>query len=104
MAGVASVEFARVARQLADAARRGGWQSPTFRSPPNTPGVSRSLRRRGGGVVVAVRVHGRPWLAVVADLVDGVVVANGLTGPDADRCRDALWGALEAQGAVGLAA
>jgi hypothetical protein len=32
---------------------------------------------------------------VLADLVEGVVVANGITGPAADGCRTALWAALE---------
>ena len=33
-------------------------------------------RRADGGVAVAVRVRGRPMAAVLADLVEGVVVAN----------------------------
>lgn len=103
-AGVVSVEFARVARQLAEAARTGGWDPPAFRSPPRVEGVARTLRRRDGGAVVAVRAHGRPWLAVIADLIDGVVAANRLAGPDADRCRDHLWGALEGGVAAGRAA
>jgi len=28
---------------------------------------------------------------VLADMVEGVVVANGLRAPDADRARSALW-------------
>jgi len=28
---------------------------------------------------------------VLADMVEGVVVANGLHAPDADRARAALW-------------
>jgi hypothetical protein len=32
---------------------------------------------------------------VLADLVEGVVVANGLSGAAADGCRTALWAALE---------
>ena len=94
MTGAVSIEFARAARKLGEAARRGGWQVPSFRSPPNGPG-RRTLRRRGGGAVVAVALHGRPWLAVLADMVEGVVAANGLQGAAAADCRDALWGALE---------
>jgi hypothetical protein len=92
---VGSVRFARAARAVAEAARAEGWVAPGFRSPPRLAGVERSLRRRpDGGAVVAVRVRGRPWPAVVGDLIEGVVVANALRGSDAHRCRDRLWDAL----------
>jgi len=92
---VGSVRFARAARAVAEVARAEGWATPGFRSPPRLAGVERTLRRRpDGGVVVAVRVRGRPWSAVVGDLIEGVVVANGLRGRDAQRCRDRLWHAL----------
>lgn len=41
--------------------------------------------------MVSVRVRDRPWPAVLADMVEGVVVANGLVAPEADRARSALW-------------
>ena len=92
---VGSVRFARAARAVAEVARAEGWAAPGFRSPPRLAGVERTLRRRpDGGTVVAVRVRGRPWPAVVGDLIEGVVVANGLRGGDAHRCRDRLWDAL----------
>jgi len=57
------------------------------------------LRRRGdGAVMVAVRVRGRPWSAVISDMVEGVVVANRLSGSEADATRRALWSALESDG------
>jgi len=68
-----------------------GLHVPGFRSPPRLAGASRTIRRRPGGGVVAVRVQGRPWVAVLADMVEGVVVANRLQGPAADRAREALW-------------
>lgn len=43
---------------------------------------------------VAVAVRGRPWAAVVADMIEGVVVANRLTAPLADRLRTELWAAV----------
>lgn len=95
MLTVTAVEFARAARSLAAAAREGGWQAPTFLSPPRARHAQRTVRRaRDGTAVVAVRRRDRPWSAVLGDLVEGVVVANRLTGPDADRCRDVLWNAL----------
>ena len=93
-----SLRFAAAARALAQAARRRGLVCPAFRSPPRVRGAERTLRRRGdGGSTVSVTLRGRPWPAVLADMVEGVVVANGLAGADADRCRDALWAAVEAQ-------
>ncbi len=44
---------------------------------------------------MAVAVRGRPWPAVQADLVEGVVAANDLLSPAADRTREELWLALE---------
>ena len=90
-----SLAFARSARALASEARRRGLTAPAFRSPPGLAGADRTLRRQpGGGAVVAVRRHGRRLDAVVADLVDGVVAANGLSGPAAERVRASLWEAV----------
>jgi hypothetical protein len=91
-----SLRFAHVARSLADAARGQGLRAPTFRSPPRLPGVSRSIVRRGPAVVVAVVLRDRPWPAVVADMVEGVVAANRLAGARADRVRASLWAAVPA--------
>ena len=86
-----SLAFAHSARALASEARRRGLTAPAFRSPPGLAGADRTLRRHpGGATVVAVRLRGRRLHAVVADLVDGVVVANGLSGVAADRLRASL--------------
>lgn len=50
--------------------------------------------------MVAVRFRDRPWAAVLADLVEGVVVANGLRGTHADDARAALWAAAQAASLV----
>lgn len=90
-----AVGFAATARTLAAEARRLGLAVPGFRSPPAVPGADRSLRRRpGGSVAVAVRLRGRPAEAVVADMVEGVLVVNGLAGEQAARCRSVLLRAL----------
>ena len=86
-----SLRFARLARSLAEAARAQGLRAPTFRSPPRLPGVTRSIVRRGPEVTVAVALRDRPWPAVVADMVEGVVAANRLAGVRADRVRAGLW-------------
>lgn len=93
---VTSLHFAAAARTLGDAARQRGLKVPAFRSPPRLPGADRTIRRRfGPSPTVAVRYRHRPWNAVLADLIEGVVVANDLHGPAADACRTALWAALD---------
>ncbi len=87
-------QFARAVRALAGEARRHGLVVPSFRSPPRLPGVNRTLRRRAGPPLVAVRVRGRPWEAVLGDLIEGIVVANGLGGAAADQVRAVLWEAM----------
>jgi len=86
--------FAHAARTLTAEARRRGLVGPSFRCPPRLLGVDRTLRRRPGGVVVAVRVKGRPWPAVLGDMIEGVVVANTLPAPQATRLRTDLWDVL----------
>lgn len=93
-----SLKFANAARSLGQAARLRDLVVPGFRSPPGLAGVSRTLRRRRGVPSVAVRLKGRPWSAVVADMIEGVVAANGLTGAKADRARAALWLAVDDPG------
>lgn len=93
-----SLRFAAAARALRRAARRAELRVPGFRSPPRLADVDRSLRRRAdGGATVAIRLKGRPWVAVVSDMVEGVVATNRLRGPAADRARTALWVALESE-------
>ena len=47
--------------------------------------------------MIAVQVRGRPWYVVVADMIEGVVVANGLKPPAADRLRTELWSVVTAE-------
>lgn len=86
-----TVEFSHAARLLAREARRRQLVAPSFRCPPRVVGAQRTVRRHAGGAVVAVQVRDRPWLAVVADMIEGVVVANALQPPTADRLRTDLW-------------
>jgi hypothetical protein len=95
-----SIRFVRAVQALGAAARASGLVVPGFRSPPRLRGVQRSIRRFPNGAMVAVVVRGRPWAAVLADLVEGVIAANGLVGPPADAARAALWEALAAEGPV----
>jgi hypothetical protein len=88
-----AVDFAAAARTLTREARRRGFVGPSFRCPPRLVGVDRTLRRHGDGVIVAVRLRGRAWPAVLADMIEGVVVTNRLQPPHADRLRNELWAA-----------
>ncbi|MDW3213874.1 MAG: hypothetical protein R8G01_07765 [Ilumatobacteraceae bacterium] len=86
-----TVDFASAARSLTREARRRGLVGPSFRCPPRLVGVDRSIRRRGDGAIVSVRLRGRPWVAVLADMIEGVIAANRLVAPQADRLRADLW-------------
>lgn len=90
-----TLRFAHAVRTLSEATRLQGLEVPMFRTPPRRSDAMRTIRRTRRGATVAVRVADRPWTAVLADLVDGVVAANALEGGQAIRCRTALWGALE---------
>lgn len=90
-----SLDFATVARTLGTHARAMGLQTPSFRSPPRVSGAERTVQRsRSGWTTVSVRLEGRPLGAVVADMVEGVIVANRLDGAQATRARTALWESL----------
>jgi hypothetical protein len=95
------IRFAELARRIGAAARAAGLVVPAFRTPPRRSGAPRTIRRLPGGPVVAVRFRSRPSADVVADMVEGVIVANGLTSDAAGRVRDTLLQAIDAGGATG---
>ncbi len=89
-----TVRFAELARRIGAAARAAGLVVPAFRTPPRRSGVPRTIRRLPGGPVVAVRMRARPPADVALDMVEGVLVANGLTGDTAGRVRESLLAAV----------
>src|SRR5262245_1110851 len=90
-----SLRFAAAVRALGIEARRGGLPMQACRSPARRDGGARSVRQRAGGnATIAVVVRGRPWPAVLAGMVEGIVVANHLTGVAADRARAGLWASV----------
>jgi len=95
----ATVMFAEAARVLAAAARSHGLVAPSFRTPPRLLGLDRTVRRHPQGGSIAVRVRGRPWPAVVADMIDGIVALNRLDSIRANRVRADLWDAAVADSA-----
>ena len=87
-----SLQFAATVRTIGAVARESGLSVPGFRSPPRRPGAERTLRfAPDGTATVAVAVKGRPYEAVVADLIEGVVIVNELDGIEAARLRTAMW-------------
>ncbi len=96
-----SLRFAAAARSLGEVARAAGLVVPSFRSPPRIEGVDRTMKRQVDAagveaVTVSVRIKGRPWVSVLADMIDGVLVANSLVGPTAGAARTVMWSAVEA--------
>ena len=87
-----SLQFAATVRTIGAVARGRGLVVPGFRSPPRRPGAERTLRwSPDGTATVAVAVKDRPYEAVVADLIEGVVIVNDLSGIEATRVRTAMW-------------
>lgn len=105
MSAATTVQFAEAARCLADRCRARGLIVPGFRSPPAHPTAARTVRRRpDGSAIVAVRIRDRALRAVVADMVDGVVIVNALTGADRDRIRAELLAEVQGDDAPARAA
>ena len=95
MSPTPALRFAETARRLGAATRAAGLAVPAFRCPPRVPDALRTIRRYPGGTVVAVRLRDRPFDEVAGDMVEGVLVANDLSGDAALRLRTSL---LEAAG------
>ena len=87
--------FSQAARRLGAATRAAGLVVPAFRCPPRVAGALRTIRRYPGGAVVAVRLKGRPFPEVTADMVDGVIAVNRLDEAAAARLRPVLAEAVE---------
>src|SRR5690242_13158195 len=93
-----TLRFADAARRLTAAARAAGLAVPAFRSPPRLGGAARSIRRYPGGTVVSVRLRDRQFADVAADMVEGVLAANSVSGPAAEHLRAALSDAVDPTG------
>jgi len=96
-----SLRFSETVRVLADAARRQGLVVPAFRCPPQRPDADRTLRRRANGeCTVAVRVAGRPFASVQADLIEALVIVNEVPAAAVQPVRREFWNALARAGQV----
>src|SRR6478735_12287741 len=90
-----ALRFADAARRLGAAAHEAGLHVPAFRSPPRVPDAARTIRRYPAGAVVSVRLRGRPFAEVLADMVDGVLAANQVSAADGPRVRSRLVASLD---------
>lgn len=91
-----ALRFADAARRLGAAAHEAGLSVPAFRSPPRVADAARTIRRYPAGAVVSVRLRGRPFPEVIADMVDGVLAANRVPPADAPRVRARLTAEFDA--------
>ncbi len=92
--GVAATSFAAMARFLAAESRAAGLAVPAFRSPPRVAGSARTIRRTRDGAVVAIQLRGRAESEVATDMIEGIVVANGLGPSVAEATRARLQAAV----------
>lgn len=90
-----TLSFSAAVRAVAGEARRMGLTVPAFRSPPGLTGADRTIRRRRGTLVVAIRIRDRTFADVVADVVEGVLVANSVPRGADLRIRRRLLAAVE---------
>jgi hypothetical protein len=96
--GCSVAEFSECVRRIVAVARSQGLNPPAFRSPPRLPGLDRSVQRRAkGAVMIAIRRGERPFAAIQGDIIEGVVVANRLSGEQAEQFRRVAWSGLESQ-------
>ncbi len=93
-ASAPALRFAEAARRLAAAARAADLAVPAFRCPPRIPDATRTIRRYPGGVVVSVRLRGRPFDAALSDMIEGVLVANQVDAGAAEGLRAVLCAAV----------
>ena len=89
-----ALRFTESARRLGAAARAAGLEVPAFRCPPRVAGAARTIRRYPRGVVISVRLVGRPFEQALADMVEGVLVANRVEPARAGALRAVLLDAV----------
>jgi hypothetical protein len=87
--------FSALVRVVAEEARAMGLVVPGFRSPPRLAGATRTIRSGGGAPIIAVRLRGRTFADVAADVVEGVLVANAVPRGADLRIRRRLLTAIE---------
>ena len=91
MAESISIKFSIAVRTLGRIADQLGYRIPQFRCPPPSAKYQRSVRKTGDeNLSISIVIRGRPWLAILADIVEGFVIANIQSGQDSE-IRNILW-------------
>lgn len=94
MAESYSVNFVSVVRTLGRIANQREFISPSFRCPPPSAKFQRSMRNLGEGeITISIVIRERPWLAVLADIVEGFVIANKSLERESEL-RNLLWDSI----------
>lgn len=87
-----SIFFGEVVNALSSQARRHGLSVPVFRSPPRIIGVTRTIYNSGEDkTVVAIATRQRANVAVVSDVIEGILESNSLDLIERMRSRELLW-------------
>mgnify|MGYP001187986673 FL=1 len=89
-----SVRFSIVAKVITQVGARCGIEVPGFKSPPRSADLDRTVRRQSSGSVVAVRIRDRPFEAVIADMIEGVILCNDVPIGKAGKLRNIMWSAV----------
>lgn len=87
---VSVLDFDEIGRALTKAARALDLTAPAWRTLPSNDDRERAIRRTAAGDTVLVRLTGRPRSVVIADMVEGIIASNHLTGEPAARARRIL--------------
>ena len=83
-----TTEFRELVRSITAECKANSLLVPSFRTPPRAHDRKRTIRRyRDGSTLISVRIYQRPVEAVKADMVEGVILANGLSGEAAGNVR-----------------
>ena len=91
MAESISIQFSIAVRTLGRIADQLGYRIPQVRGPPPSAKYQRSVRKTGDeNLSISIVIRGRPWLAILADIVEGFVIANTQSGQDSE-IRNILW-------------
>ncbi|MHB8465984.1 MAG: hypothetical protein ACYDH6_09260 [Acidimicrobiales bacterium] len=90
-----TLTFTTIVRTVAGEARKMGLVVPVFRSPPRLAGCDRTICRRHGDLIVAIRLRDRPFGDVAADVIQAILVCNPLRRGQEMRVRRLLLQAVE---------
>jgi len=94
MAESYSLKFVKVVRTLERIADQRGFTAPAFRCPPPSAKFQRSIKKLDDNkVTISIVIRERPWLAVLADIVEGFVIVNKLSGREPEL-RNLLWDSI----------